>query len=333
MTVVVTGGCGFIGSEFIFQFSKKYDEPVINIDCVTYAASPKTVEELAKLEKYQHLNFDIKDRQSLEQVFEKYQPRLVVNFAAESHVDNSIKSPSKFVTTNIVGTSNLLDISLKHWNNTRKIKEHSFRLLQISTDEVYGSLGPQELPFTEKNNILPNSPYSASKAAADQLVRAYNKTYGLPTLISHCSNNYGPRQHSEKLIPMVINNAIQSKQIPIYGDGQQVRDWLHVKDHCAALMAIITNGNIGEKYNIGGNNEIRNIDLVSRICDLLDLKQPLQDRSYSDLICFVKDRLGHDIRYAVNSSKIQQQLSWAPKIDFDNGLSDTVDWYTLSPQG
>ena len=332
MAILVTGGCGFIGSEFIFQFSEKFDEIIINVDCLTYASDPKTVKELSKLGKYQHLNIDIRDRQSLAQIFDKHKPRFVVNFAAESHVDQSIESPAKFVETNITGTFNLLDISLNYLKKNIKMGNEDFRFLQISTDEVYGSLGPCEPAFTEKNNILPNSPYSASKAAADHLVRAYNKTFSLPTLITHCSNNYGPRQHTEKLIPMVIRNAAEFKKIPIYGNGKQIRDWLHVKDHCAALIKVLENGIIGETYNIGGGNEITNIELVRQICGLLDLKKPLENVSYSSLVCFVKDRLGHDTRYAINSCKIQNELSWSPIVDFNIGLSDTIDWYTEATQ-
>ncbi len=328
MTILVTGGSGFIGSNFILNWIKKSSEKIINVDKLTYAGNEENLENIKDNDQYVFIKSDINDCHNYKNEFLNNDIRAVINFAAESHVDRSISSPSKFMQTNIIGTFNLLETSKKYWNDLSEKKKKNFRFVHVSTDEVYGSLSLDEQPFTENNKYKPNSPYSASKASSDHLVRVYNKTYNFPTLITNCSNNYGPFQYPEKLIPLVINNAIREKPLPIYGDGKQIRDWLYVEDHCNAIIEVLNNGFPFEVYNIGGNNEIQNIDIAIIICEKLDiLKRRDNGKSYKELISFVKDRPGHDTRYAINNAKIKKELNWSPNEDFKSGISRTIDWY------
>ena len=326
--IFVTGGAGFIGSNFILNWIKTTDENIINIDKLTYAGNLKNLEEIESNDRYKFYKCDIGDAEKVEALLEKYSPRAVINFAAESHVDRSISNPDEFIKTNIVGTFNLLNSTLNYWKKLDLDTQSKFRFLHVSTDEVYGSLEKDDLAFSELNQYRPNSPYSASKASSDHLVRSYFHTYNLPVLTTNCSNNYGPLHFPEKLIPLCINNAINGKDIPIYGDGQQIRDWLYVEDHCSAIQNVLSKGRIGEVYNIGGNNEIKNLDVVNNICEILDdLKPKNNGTSYKNQISFVEDRNGHDIRYAIDASKISNELSWNPKETFETGILKTINWY------
>lgn len=322
--LLVTGGCGFIGSNFIRYLLQEtdYRGRVINIDKLTYAGNPENLEGFEKEydENYVFIQADICDRESMDSIFKEYSIDTVCHFAAESHVDRSISGPDDFIQTNIMGTFNLLECA-------RKYQENLNLFHHISTDEVYGSLGETGL-FTEMTTYKPNSPYSASKASSDHLVRAYDKTYGLPVTISNCSNNYGPYQFPEKLIPLMILNALSEISLPVYGDGKNVRDWLYVKDHCSAILKIMESGKKGDTYNIGGNNEMQNIRIVELICDYLDgIEKPEQYKSRRELITFVKDRPGHDRRYAIDSGKIQNELKWYPEESFETGIEKTIEWY------
>ena len=328
MTILVTGGAGFIGSNFILEWLKLKDEKVINVDKLTYAGNLLNLERISSNQHYFFEKADVCDFSRISQLFDKYKPRAIIHFAAESHVDRSIKGPTEFINTNILGTFNLLEIIRKNYDSG--YINNDFRFIHISTDEVYGSLGKEEKPFTEKNQYCPNSPYSASKASSDHLVRSYFKTYGVPSIITNCSNNYGPYQFPEKLIPMVIKKVLERSAIPIYGDGENIRDWLYVKDHCQAIIKVLESGNSGETYNIGGNNEIKNLDLVNHIFKEIEKYYPAQDfgfSTYSDLVEFVPDRPGHDKRYAIDSSKIKYQLGWQPTETFESGIKKTVKWY------
>lgn len=327
-TVLVTGGSGFIGSNFILFQRKHKEASIINLDCLTYAANPKNLESLAEDPDYQFMHGTMGDRHLLHSIFAQYQPTAVVNFAAESHVDRSIDSPEQFIKTNVLGTFQLLDETRRYWEKLPEEARRSFRFLHISTDEVYGTLGPNDPPFTEKTVQAPNSPYAASKAGSDHLVRAYYHTYGLPTLTTNCSNNYGPRQFPEKLIPLMTLNAIEGKPLPIYGDGSNIRDWLFVEDHCSALSLVLERGRVGETYNIGGRCERSNLDIVRMICTCLDSMLPQSPfKPHANLISFVKDRPGHDWRYAIDCSKIEAELGWKPVETLETGLRKTIAWY------
>jgi dTDP-glucose 4,6-dehydratase len=318
--LLVTGGAGFIGSNFVLSTLGRTGEPIVNLDKLTYAGNPRNLDSLRGDARYTFVQGDICDRALVKKLLETHQPRALVHFAAESHVDRSIAGPAEFVQTNVVGTFSLLEESRAFLEKNR-----NFRFLHISTDEVYGSLGPGDPAFTEKHPHAPNSPYAASKAAADHMVRAYHHTYGLPTLTTNCSNNYGPYQFPEKLIPLTIHHAIAGKPLPVYGDGRNVRDWLYVEDHCDALRLVLEKGRVGETYNIGGNSEMINIDLVRLLCSLLDKSFP--GKKTADLITFVKDRPGHDRRYAVDAGKIRRELGWQPRESCESGLKKTVAWY------
>lgn len=326
-TILVTGGAGFIGANFVLQARKEGWAGIVNLDKLTYASNLQTLEPVQGDAQYNFVQGDINDQELVSSLLEEYQPDAIVNFAAESHVDRSILNPQSFVETNVVGTFQLLEASRRYWQKLPPAKQEKFRFLHVSTDEVYGSLSPTDPAFREDTPYAPNSPYAASKAASDHFVRAYYHTYGLPTLTTNCSNNYGPRQFPEKLIPLMILNALDGKPLPIYGDGQNVRDWLYVVDHCEAIHLVLRQGKIGETYNIGGLNEQNNLTVVEKICAILDELVPKQDFHYSSLINFVKDRPGHDRRYAINCSKIQRELGWEPKESFDSGLLKTVEWY------
>ena len=324
----ITGGCGFIGANFIrFLLNNGINNKVINLDKLTYAGNPNNLLNFENGERYAFIQGDICDQQIVNEIFDNYHPDIVVNFAAESHVDRSIDGPADFIQTNIVGTSVLLQEALQYYKKLAGEKSSGFRFHHISTDEVFGSLGEEGF-FTEKTPYNPSSPYSASKASSDHLVRAWHRTFGLPVIISNCSNNYGPFQFPEKLIPLMILNCLEEKPLPIYGKGKNVRDWLYVEDHCDAIHTIIEKGVIGETYNVGGNNEIQNIDIVKTICGILDKVSPSKNgRSYSALMKFVTDRPGHDFRYAIDSSKLKNELNWSPKETFDSGIRKTIDWY------
>ena len=322
--LLVTGGSGFIGSAFVRHTIKNGHE-VVNVDAMTYAASLESTKEVNDCSNYSFIKLDIRDRNGINELLQRTQPDAVVHFAAESHVDRSIDTPSDFIQTNIIGTYNLLDAATNYLSKT---KNEKFRFLHVSTDEVYGSLSlDPKLLFTEETKYDPRSPYSASKAASDHLVRAWGSTYDLPTLITNCSNNYGPFQFPEKLIPKTISCALAGEPIKIYGDGKNIRDWLFVDDHVSAVYSVLNNGEIGSTYNVGGNNELSNIDLVTRICDLMTEISPHSEIDYHSLITFVRDRPGHDRRYAINSSKIQRELNWQPEYTLNTGLRKTVDWY------
>ena len=322
MNILVTGGAGFIGSNFLNLMVRRLPENhFINLDKLTYAANLLNLKSIENAHNYSFVRADIADYSSIDKVFEQYKPEMIVHFAAESHVDRSILGPSAFIQTNINGTFNLLEACRKHWKNKG---DHLF--LHVSTDEVYGSLGETGL-FTEETAYNPSSPYSASKASSDHLVRAYHRTYGLPALITNCSNNYGPYQFPEKLIPLMILNALEGKTLPVYGTGENIRDWLYVEDHCEALWMVIEQGVPGETYNIGGNNEQKNIDVVQEICQALAVGTGKALADYTDLITFVPDRPGHDKRYAIDTSKIQKELGWSPKETFKTGLQKTIQWY------
>ena len=322
--ILVTGGCGFIGSNFIHHvFQKKNEIEIVNLDKITYAANIQNLDGIPP-HFLTTIKGDICDKSILKKLFKEYNFDSVINFAAESHVDRSIDDPSEFIQTNIFGTYNLLEESLKHINDTNKRR---FRFLHVSTDEVYGSLGKTGF-FKEDNSYDPSSPYSASKASSDHLVRAWNRTYDFPTLITNCSNNYGPYQFPEKLIPLMILNCLENKDLPVYGEGKNIRDWLYVTDHCEAIYQVLLKGEIGRTYNIGGNNEIQNIKIVQTICNILDKKIPSQNgKSYKSLIKYVKDRPGHDFRYAIDSTRIQNELGWEPSESFETGIEKTIQWY------
>jgi dTDP-glucose 4,6-dehydratase len=326
-TLLVTGGAGFIGSAVIRHLLAETDMEVINADKLTYAANLDAVAEIADSPRYRFEQVDICDRRAIGRLFAEFRPDAVLHLAAESHVDRSVDSPAEFIQTNIVGTYTLLEASLSYWCDLPAPSRERFRFHHVSTDEVYGSLG-ETGRFTEQTAYQPNSPYSASKASSDHLVRAWHKTFGLPILVSNCSNNYGPFQFPEKLIPLMTLNALQRKPLPVYGRGLNVRDWLYVEDHARALLTIITRGAVGETYNVGGNNEMRNIDVVEAICDLVDEMAP-EGRAGSrrDLISFVEDRPGHDQRYAIDASKLTRELGWMPRETFETGLRKTVEWY------
>ena len=325
--LLVTGGAGFIGSNFVLTTLAASGEPIVNLDKLTYAGNAANLDALRADARHVFVKGDICDRTLVRQLFERHRPRAVVHLAAESHVDRSIAGPAEFVQTNVVGTFALLEEARAYWLSLAAPERAAFRFLHVSTDEVYGSLGPDDPAFSEATPYAPNSPYSASKAASDHLVRAYWHTYGLPTLTTNCSNNYGPHQFPEKLIPLMIHQALAGKPLPVYGDGQNVRDWLYVLDHCAALRAVLAGGRPGEVYNIGGGAEMKNVDLVKMLCALLDDARPRTGGSYADLISFVKDRPGHDRRYAIDSRKIQRELGWQPAESFASGLKKTVRWY------
>ena len=331
MSIIITGGAGFIGSNFINNWIEISDEPIINLDKLTYSGNLNNFILPPDNKKHIFVKGDIQDHKIVTELFAKYRPRAILNFAAESHVDRSIHGPEEFIKTNILGTFNLLEVSKNFWNELEGETKKKFRFLHVSTDEVYGSLEPDENPFSEKNQYKPNSPYSASKASSDHLVRSYFHTYGLPTLTTNCSNNYGPYQFPEKLIPLIIANSLSSKNLPIYGDGKQIRDWLYVEDHCSAILKVLSHGSIGEVYNIGGINEKTNMEIVKSICRYLDSVRPIKNsnqlKSYFDLITYVKDRPGHDRRYAIDSSKIFKELGWRPKESFETGIIKTINWY------
>ncbi|AFZ01165.1 dTDP-glucose 4,6-dehydratase [Calothrix sp. PCC 6303] len=326
-TFLVTGGVGFIGSNFILKARKQKWANIINLDKLTYASNPHNLAELQGDNGYKFVQGDIADSRLIQDLLAKHQPDAIINFAAESHVDRSIISPENFIQTNVVGTFNLLEASKNYWNQLSPQQGKTFRFLHISTDEVYGSLEPSASAFREDTPYNPNSPYAASKASSDHLVRAYQHTYGLPTLTTNCSNNYGSYQFPEKLIPLMIINALNGKQLPIYGDGQNIRDWLYVEDHCEAIYLVLQQSEIGQTYNIGGNNELANITVVEQICTILDELVPKSNFKYSSLITYIKDRPGHDRRYAVDCSKIKHDLGWEPKENFASGLTKTIQWY------
>jgi len=328
MKLLVTGGCGFIGSNFILKQVQKHQNTVLNLDKLTYAGNPDNLQELSGDKNYHFAKGDIIDNMLVTDLFNSFQPEAVVHFAAESHVDRSIDGPMEFIQTNIVGTATILSASLEYWQRINtELQKTNFKFLHVSTDEVFGSLDDESF-FTETTPYDPRSPYSASKAASDHLVRAWHHTYGLPILITNCSNNYGPLQFPEKLIPLMIANCIDQKLLPVYGEGLNVRDWLYVKDHCDAIDIVLHQGIIGETYNIGGNNEVCNIDIVNIICTILDELRPRPDgNSYAELINYVQDRPGHDFRYAIDASKIKNDLGWKPKETFETGIRKTIQWY------
>jgi dTDP-glucose 4,6-dehydratase len=327
-TILVTGGAGFIGSNFVLDWIEREPGNIVNLDKLTYAGNLRNLESLSGNSRHTFVHGDICDAELVADLLRIHRPRAIVHFAAESHVDRSINSPGEFVRTNVQGTLNLLDKARSFWSELDESSRAQFRFLHVSTDEVYGSLGPSDPAFTELTPYAPNSPYAASKAASDHLVRAYHHTYGLPTLTTNCSNNYGPFHFPEKLIPLVLLNALDGKPLPVYGDGQNVRDWLYVLDHCAGIRCVLEKGRPGETYNIGGRNERKNLDVVTAICDILDELRP--DKaigSRRDLITYVTDRPGHDRRYAIDATKIQTELGWAPQTTFEQGIRKTIEWY------
>ena len=326
MTILVTGGAGFIGSNFIIKWNSEYSEKIINLDCLNYASNKDNLSSLNS-SKYEFIKGDINNQKLVINILKKHKIRKIINFAAETHVDRSIKNASNFIRTNINGTFNMLEATKYYFYSLNNNRKSAFRFLHVSTDEVFGSLNKLAKPSNETSPMKPNNPYSASKASSDHLVRAYNKTYNLPTIISNCTNNYGPFQFPEKLIPLIISNAINEKKLPIYGNGKQIRDWLYVEDHCNALIDILEKGEIGNTYNIGGNSEITNLDLVKKICKILDKIIPRNKGKYSQLISFVKDRPGHDQRYSLDISKIRKKLKWKPIENLDTGLNRTINWY------
>ena len=332
MSILVTGGAGFIGANFVLDWLAQADEAVINLDKLTYAGNLENLASLKGDARHIFMQGDIGDTALVGRLLQEHRPRAVINFAAESHVDRSIHGPGEFIQTNIVGTFHLLESVRAYWSRLESESQQRFRVLHVSTDEVYGSLGEADPAFSERNRYEPNSPYSASKAASDHLVRAYHHTYGLPVLTTNCSNNYGPYHFPEKLIPLIISNALARKSLPVYGDGQQIRDWLYVKDHCSAIRRVLEAGRVGETYNVGGKSEKTNIDVVRTLCDILDELAPpatgnLPLTSYRSLITFVKDRPGHDRRYAIDASKLERELGWKPRETFETGVRKTVMWY------
>ena len=336
MTILITGGAGFIGSNFAENWLKKNKGNLINLDKLTYAGNLNNLLALKNNTSHIFIKGDICDTQLISDLLVKHKPDRIINFAAESHVDRSIHGPEEFIQTNIIGTFRLLESIKSYWLSMSKDKKEKFRFLHVSTDEVYGTLSNNDPAFSEENPYKPNSPYSASKASSDHLVRAYHHTYGMPVLTTNCSNNYGPYQFPEKLIPLIIHNALRLKSLPIYGDGLQIRDWLYVTDHCNAIEAVLKKGRVGEVYNIGGLNEMANIDIVNTLCNILDDLSPIHDqsniKSYKDLITYVKDRPGHDRRYAIDATKIETELGWTPTETFESGIRKTVSWYLNNPQ-
>jgi dTDP-glucose 4,6-dehydratase len=332
LMILVTGGFGFIGSNFILDWLAVNNEPIINLDLLTYAGNQQNLTLLKSDKRHIFINGDVLDKQLLEELLNHYKPRAILHFAAETHVDRSIHNPEHFIRTNIEGTFNLLEITRNYWTKLNTEDQKMFRFLHVSTDEVYGSLSPEAPPFHEQTAYAPNSPYSASKAASDHLVRAWHHTYGLPVLTTHCSNNYGPFQFPEKLIPLIINNALAGKPLPIYGNGQHIRDWLYVGDHCKAMIEVLNHGKVGATYNIGGENEKTNLHIVTTICQILDELRPDPAGQYSRLIQFVKDRPGHDQRYAIDQRKIKNELGWQPAESFDTGIRKTISWYLENQQ-
>jgi len=329
--ILVTGGAGFIGSNFVLGWIAATGEPVVNVDKLTYAGNAENLASLEGDARHVFVRGDIGDRALLEGLFAKHRPRAIVHFAAESHVDRSIRGPDAFVQTNVVGTFELLEAARDHWQRLKGAEREAFRFVHVSTDEVYGSLEPEEPAFREDSAYRPNSPYSASKAGSDHLVRAYHHTYGLPAVTTNCSNNYGPYQFPEKLIPLMISNALEGKALPVYGDGRQVRDWLYVADHCEAIGVALAKGRPGETYNVGGNAERHNIDVVHAICDTLQELAPRKG-GYRSLVTAVPDRPGHDRRYAIDARKIAAELGWRPRETFESGLARTVRWYVENPR-
>ncbi|MGM8871907.1 dTDP-glucose 4,6-dehydratase [Psychrobacter sp. 2Y5] len=328
MKILITGGAGFIGSAVIRHIINNTDNEVLNIDKLTYAGNLESLVDIDQNARYQFQQLDICNSQALEDVFNRFQPDLVMHLAAESHVDRSIDGPAEFITTNIVGTYTLLEAARQYWQSLDEADKSRFRFHHISTDEVYGDLAGTESLFVESTPYAPSSPYSASKASADHLVRAWHRTYGLPIIVTNCSNNYGPYHFPEKLIPLVILNALDNSALPIYGKGDQIRDWLFVEDHARALYKVVTEGKVGETYNIGGHNEKQNIEVVTTICQILDQRQPRADGAkYESLIRFVKDRPGHDLRYAIDASKMANELGWTPIETFESGIEKTISWY------
>jgi dTDP-glucose 4,6-dehydratase len=329
-SILVTGGAGFIGSNFVLHWLSHEPGGLVNLDALTYAGNPHNLVSVERDPRYTFVRGDIRDHGFLLDLLRRHQPRAIVHFAAESHVDRSIHGPEEFIQTNVLGTFQLLHAAREYWSALTGEARAAFRFLHVSTDEVYGSLGPHDPAFSETTAYAPNSPYSASKAASDHLVRAYHHTYGLPTLITNCSNNYGPRQFPEKLIPLMIINALGGKPLPVYGDGLNVRDWLYVEDHCEAIRAVLASGRPGETYNIGGRSEKTNIEVVKTICSVLQEERP--GREYASLITFVQDRPGHDRRYAIDSTKIESELGWRPRESFETGMRQTVRWYLENMQ-
>ncbi len=325
--ILVTGGSGFIGSAFVLGWLGSCEEPVVNLDLLTYAGHPGNLAAVSNDARYTFIHGDIGDSALVARILAEHRPRAIVNFAAESHVDRSISGPLAFAQTNVVGTLKLLEAVHGWWRTLPPSASSEFRFLHVSTDEVFGSLEPHAAPFTETHRFEPNSPYSASKAASDHFVRAWHHTFGLPTLTTNCSNNYGPRQFPEKLIPLMIHNALQGKPLPVYGDGRQVRDWLHVDDHCNALRAVLERGRPGESYNIGGRSERTNLAVVDAVCKALDALKPRAAGRYAELVTHVQDRPGHDRRYAIDDSKIAGELGWVPEVKFEDGIRSTVQWY------
>ncbi len=333
MTILVTGGAGFIGGNFVLDWVAGTDETVVNLDKLTYAGNLQTLASLQGKPRHVFVQGDIGDTALVERLLAEHQPRAVVNFAAESHVDRSIQGPGEFIQTNIVGTYHLLEAVRGYWNGLSEGVKTTFRFLHVSTDEVYGSLAKNDPAFAETNRYEPNSPYSASKAASDHLVRAWHHTYGLPVVTTNCSNNYGPYHFPEKLIPLMIVNALAGKPLPVYGDGMQIRDWLYVKDHCSAIRRVLEAGRLGETYNVGGWNEKPNIEIVHTVCQLLDELRPRADgQPYAQQITYVTDRPGHDRRYAIDATKIHQELGWKPAETFETGIRKTVQWYLANPE-
>jgi dTDP-glucose 4,6-dehydratase len=330
--IFVTGGAGFIGSNFVLDWLAQSDEAVVNFDKLTYAGNLNNLASLKGDTRHHFVRGDICDGAQVLALLREHQPRAILHFAAESHVDRSILGPGEFINTNINGTFALLEAARAYWNELEEPAKSDFRFLHVSTDEVYGTLGPDDAPFSETTAYAPNSPYSASKAASDHLVRSYHHTYGFPTLTTNCSNNYGPYHFPEKLIPLIMTNALAGKPLPVYGDGLQVRDWLYVSDHCAAIRRVLEAGRLGETYNVGGWNEMANLDVVRILCAILDKEVPKDAGAYADQITFVKDRPGHDRRYAIDASKLERELGWKPAETFETGIRKTVKWYLANQE-
>lgn len=329
--IVITGGAGFIGSNFVHRWLAECDEPMVVFDALTYAGNLENLASVSSDPRFSFVRGDIADTSAVAELIHRVKPRAILHFAAESHVDRSIHAPQAFLKTNVEGTCVLLETARLYWSTCTPAARESFRFLHVSTDEVYGSLGPEDPPFTETTPYAPNSPYAASKAASDLWVRAYARTYGLPTFICHCSNNYGPYQFPEKLIPLVIHHALEGRPLPLYGDGAQVRDWLHVEDHCRALLTVLDRGRVGETYNIGGKSELTNREVVETLCQLLDRHRPRASGSHLGNITHVPDRPGHDRRYAIDTGKIERELGWVPRESFASGIEKTLSWYLEHP--